>query len=702
MIFTQTWCLLLCIIAAIVFLPGCVSYQVDNPEKYQVNGVQYGITRGNFLGRWWDFYERGRSFADGGFHKEAELDLRRATAIRGSDNRRSRTYGLHFISYFGNRELGVALYEQGMAEEARLYLERSLEQDPSEKAEFYLNQCLLELSQNMSDEEAPVIRLDPLPEITNLARLPISGIGIDNLYVDRIVIDKHTQSPTLKKKRLTFHHKIKLHQGANTITVAAHDTSGNQSTTVETVYLDVNAPVISIVEAAIDQVVLVVVDESAFELVGNRLQNAKIRGKPTPSSYELVPTDPLNPIYVEFEDVAGNRNGIKIDPEYLESGKVVPPHKSRPWLHQKPILVASTSVNQGMLPTRTSQPRKARLRATAKAPVIEVEQLDNVEKVFQDYIIISGRLHGDFRNFTINGVTKIVSGHDVRFSFKEFLRLGSNNRIVLEASDPTGAESNRVTKVFNLQRLPPPTEQHELRASAALCPLAKEGGDRHIGDADYANLNHELYRSGRFQILPHKKEEIDRISEEIRLITEGWIKPQKAARLGQHLEADYMIACRVRPARKDVEIFGKLIDTASGKILASCDAYELTGGMEDYESVYQRFVLKLIQSFPVVERKLADHRTRGKNRFYSLFSPRNNAGSFIIDLGKDANIREGMKFLAYHRGRPLKDSETGEVVVQGNVIVDGKLRARTVKKRFAHLKPTEKASLQHAEYVVSQ
>lgn len=107
--------LLLCALVAgiIVSLPGCVSPWETDLTKYKIGDVQYGVTRGTFRGRWWNYYERGRSFADGGFWLEAEHDLRRALDVRTFDKRRSRTYGLHYIQYFGNRELGVVLYRQG-------------------------------------------------------------------------------------------------------------------------------------------------------------------------------------------------------------------------------------------------------------------------------------------------------------------------------------------------------------------------------------------------------------------------------------------------------------------------------------------------------------------------------------------------------------------------------------------------------------
>ena len=124
------------ILAVYVLLAGCASKENAN---YQHEGVQYGTTKGVFHGRWWNYYERGSSYLSGKYYAEAMSDLRQALAGRGSDTWRARTYGLHFVEYFPNRELGVAYFEQGNLEEAERYLEISLKQIDTERAHYYLD-----------------------------------------------------------------------------------------------------------------------------------------------------------------------------------------------------------------------------------------------------------------------------------------------------------------------------------------------------------------------------------------------------------------------------------------------------------------------------------------------------------------------------------------------------------------------------------
>ena len=52
-----------------------------------------------------------------------------------------------------------------------------------------------------------------------------------------------------------------------------------------------------------------------------------------------------------------------------------------------------------------------------------------------------------------------------------------------------------------------------------------------------------------------------------------------------------------------------------------------------------------------------------------------------------------MKFLAYHKKDPLRDSDTGKIVVHGAIVSDGRFAASTVKRRFTHLKGLEKTKI---------
>ena len=118
---------ILCLIslcALLSLLPGCA---VEKGMVYEKDGKFYGKPDGLFKSQWNDFYARGVSYSDGEFWEDAAADFSKALEKRQDDQRRARTYGMHFIDYFPNRELGIAYFHLGRFQEAV----RALEFSPS-------------------------------------------------------------------------------------------------------------------------------------------------------------------------------------------------------------------------------------------------------------------------------------------------------------------------------------------------------------------------------------------------------------------------------------------------------------------------------------------------------------------------------------------------------------------------------------------
>ena len=126
------------LVLILLFTLSACAAQVPRPS-YTKEGKAYGKVRGAFRHKWWNYYERGLSFADGRFFEEAVRDLKLAIAKREKDQRMARTYGMHFIDYFPRRELGIVYYQMGDMEAAKAELSRSLSQYPTAKARFYLD-----------------------------------------------------------------------------------------------------------------------------------------------------------------------------------------------------------------------------------------------------------------------------------------------------------------------------------------------------------------------------------------------------------------------------------------------------------------------------------------------------------------------------------------------------------------------------------
>ena len=175
--------------AALLVVLICTGCAVEKTPVYERDGIQYGVTEGLFRSRWWNYYERGCSYSEGGYWEEAKADFREAIKQRDEDRRRARTYGvLNFIDYFPHRELGVCYYQEGRHQEAIQELERSAGETPSAKAYYFLDKARREwlLEQKLDSRLPEVMISEPkADEITNAFEVEICGLAADDYFVSR-------------------------------------------------------------------------------------------------------------------------------------------------------------------------------------------------------------------------------------------------------------------------------------------------------------------------------------------------------------------------------------------------------------------------------------------------------------------------------------------------------------------------------------
>src|SRR4030042_376856 len=130
------------------------------------DGVKYGVVKGNFREEWWNYQERGMSYLEGGCYEPALADLDHAIKLRRQvdrkegDQRRARTYGMHFADYFGHREKGIALFELGQVDQAIQELETSLSSAEAARAQYYLDKARkAKLEETQADTAAPTVEI---------------------------------------------------------------------------------------------------------------------------------------------------------------------------------------------------------------------------------------------------------------------------------------------------------------------------------------------------------------------------------------------------------------------------------------------------------------------------------------------------------------------------------------------------------------
>lgn len=133
-----------------IFSLGSEALAKKAPEC-EKDGKKYGVVRGNFREEWYSYQERGESYLEGECYEAALSDFERAIELRtpldraaeipGCDQRRARSYGMHFLDWFGHRGRGIALYQLGRTDEALKELELSLQCTESSQAQYYLDKA---------------------------------------------------------------------------------------------------------------------------------------------------------------------------------------------------------------------------------------------------------------------------------------------------------------------------------------------------------------------------------------------------------------------------------------------------------------------------------------------------------------------------------------------------------------------------------
>jgi tetratricopeptide (TPR) repeat protein/TolB-like protein len=652
-----------CVVAIGLLLPGCRSLEQPAPEQYRVEGVAYGVTRGNFRGRWWNYYERGRSFADGDFLAEAERDLRRALAMRDRDARYAPTYGMHFIAYFGNRELGVTLFRREQYREAIRHLQRSLDQEPTEKAEYYLSAAQQALAEAEADRTLPTLQLAALPPLLADTALVVRGQARDDRHVARLLVNGVELPVPVAKPMLAFAHTVALAPGPQRIEVVAVDTSGNRVVIGHDVVVDLQAPLLARLPGApLAELHLHVQDALACTVAAQ--QNLELLRQDLGAGVWVFRyVDAAAPAQVCVADAAGNRNALDLQP-------AVAPAQPAPPVRQQ---AAGRADDPATPAPATPDPAPA-------VPVISLDYLQPDMVVYQPAVVVAGAVAGTFRKLTVDGDVLAGAGADMRFAVQRPLAIGENTVVV----SVEGADGTVVERRVRLDRHQPPTKLMALRAVAMLTPLSREGRSAELRPRDYSRLLLALHQAHRFRMLD--RENLEAVAAEQQLVVDGWVDAATAARVGRLAAADYTIACSIRPTRDDIEIFARLIDTETARVLASCDVYEPGVTATNIANVYDRFARKLATIFPVVEEPVNDA------------SPR----AVALGVGANAGLRKGMRFTSYSRRGGFTDPATGQVIVRGKVVVGDDLVVRRVSAQRAVLKPADGEQLANHQFAVAK
>ncbi|WP_033076878.1 hypothetical protein [Thalassotalea sp. ND16A] len=525
-----------------------------------------GKTRGTFLGDWFDYYERGLSYADCLMWQEAYKDLSTAISKRGQDKRRVYTLGMHFITnYFPHREIGIVLYNQGKYQQAKQHLETSIVQFPSTKAETYLNKTRVKLESVIDKEKsAPKFALLSRSNWSNQKGRSLELTITDDTFIDKVWIDGElfvwqdvtevdkTPVSIQRAKALIQVNKV-ITSSKTEIIIAAEDIFGNKSTKTIENKVDVIQPEISIQrieenEFGEVEVVGIISDrQSGIAWVNVGGENINVSGQNTYEFSFVAETDVFD---ISAQDIAGNQ----------------------------------LSLNRAV---KFSQPITIDL------------QSEDVISTQENSWILSSWLESshDIGSYTINGKSFTSSGARLHISHELDLAEGVNT-FELSVEDESGQSAS---KIIQITRTVPHHLASNERLVMALFPFACDqntGVSCDSAQISYQQMDESVRARKRFQLVERAtlSSQLDSLK-----ICELMVTDKCAWQTAQLVRTQSMFVgemiVRKSAGNASEEVYARIIDAVNGSVLISFDAYREN---QSQETVNKQLYVKLHERFPLL------------------------------------------------------------------------------------------------------
>ncbi len=578
---------------------GCA---VKRPQVCERGGVDYGTTIGIFRDRWEDYYERALSYMEGECYQAALTDLTEAIRQNPEDQRMARTYGMHFMDYFPHREKGLVYYLTGDYESAERELSTSIEQYPSDKAEFYLNKVRKRLFEDRHAVSAPRIAVHaPSPvsggsgEIRTSAHfIELSGEVWDDHFISGLAVNDEFLFLESASRRVPFYRQLRLGEGRSEIRITAENLLNKSSETSFIVHVDRTGPAVVIQSFEPGRKISgVVVDES-------EVTDFRLNGDPVPIekgktvSFSIPLTGKNAPMVFAATDGLGNETRIDLN-----------------GVDDMAAITDLTAQNSGFTATGVcpavsdafSGPLSAaRLHKT----MIQVSGWKDRDSTFLDSAAIKGAAkskHGVV-SLKINGKQiPCPGGQTILFDRTVLLKPGEN-QIDIETRDESG---DTALKKIHITRRRPSIYDLKHRYGFIMRPFKK--GRYYETDTEFIQhlLIQNLIDEQRFQIYLEPDLKTGLLKRNFLTHDESRFNG------GTESGPDAEFTGTIYETRNGVEIVTRLIDPATSEILAIKDVYQESRDPESLNQMARNLTQKYIREFPLKEMRITEC---GERLFY--------------------------------------------------------------------------------------
>jgi hypothetical protein len=680
--------------AIILLLPllGIAGCAVEHGKVYVKDGQRYGVTsRKTWRDRWWDYYERGMSYAAGEFWDDALADFQAAAAQRDDDQRDARTYGMHLMDYFPHRESGIIFYRRGHYTDAIRELKTSLTSEATAKAKFYLNKSRKAiLLQNHRDVKAPRIVLHNPTDgmLTNRFSVTVAGEVEDDTYVAAVAVNGRDQYIDLAEAHLPFTREVPLRDGANQIDIVAGDLVGHQVHQRITVHLDRQGPLLSLAyvqrigtppqqRARVRGFVADYSRITRFVLAGRALP---LQGTTAWAFEQEVPIAAGTEfIGFEVEDAVGNvtRGEIPLaSDDDAVSGSRQGKYDPSPWPRWAARLTEGVPerVLADVPSWNATWLHSARL-ADHQAPVIRLSGLTDGDVVYADTVYVEGRVSdaGGIDAFSINGES-LWRRQTQQLFFGQSLPLQPGaNELRLEAVDAAGNRAQlRLVLVREVRRI----RRVGSRLRVVLLPLQKHGEHSLMSEIVDDYLFNEFVNQRRFDFV--ERQRLAAILREHKLSQSNLADPATAVKTGKIATAEGIVAGMVTETPKSLEVFARFVDVDTGVVLAAEDVYGEDLTPRSMKTLMDGLAWKFRRHFPLLEGFVVE--SDGKR--------------LTTDLAAAQGIKRYMKLIVFRAGQTLTNPRTGRLLRKPDEVL-GEARIVAVSQDLSEAVLLSSEGLEH-------
>ncbi len=651
--------ILVLVLSAAFFFTGCAGKDGQRIP----DGREYGS--GSFQGHWLDYYERGRSFSDGKYYREAIADFQKAVEGRSQDQWNTDENGGGFADYFPHRESGIVHFRRGQYDLAIHELQLSIQSAPSARAHFYLNKAReKKLRGEERDLRPPELHFEGTAgrRTTNSFTHVVKGVAADDTFVASVRVGDRSIPIALAEKQVVFTIEIPLNEGMNIFPVTAVDLAGKTIRQDIEIFCDRQGPLVEIIQVEHGEdgkgfARGVVSDASGLGSLTINGDPWKISGHYPAYNFKFA-LDGGGTVLIATDKV-GNVTKAVIKEEEAEADPLLTPGREKPhaisMFNLAPLVIAEQN---DPLPAAGISPP-----ADSDPPFITIEGLGPGQETYDEYILLKGLIadRSPIQSVSINGEPlNAKNGRKLYFSKLKKLAEGGNTFLVTAIDTQGNIGERTITvdkKIRNIHRI-------DSRMSIAVLPFARKGAQSLPDGRVHDQLTAAFREQQRFNIAVQDR--IEAMLRETMLNSIDLADPRQAAETGKTLAVNAVLTGTVIESAGGIEIIARLVDTETAAILAINNVYGEDLNDSALTELFAGLALLFKEDLPILEGIVT----------------KVTADGALINIGSDRQVKPVMRFICYRKGLGMKHPVTGRLMGAEPEIL-GELTVTEVNRDFS-------------------